>query len=355
MGLPNQDSDIEDLGSFLAVMFNANDNHIGIENKESRSLGFADVDLKSGKEMAVRIEYKDSEKMIRVWIGYELQIRPPSPVLSTHIDISNQLKEFMRICFTAKGSAVYSINHWRFNVWLISSSLSWDQSDEGDCLMCFPEDIDGKKRDKGEGEGQMCRLQGNRVPQRLLLSEIKSATEGFNHERIIGEGASAVVYEGDIPSKGAVAIKRFVQGNRLGPSHIPFNTEFASMVGCLRHKNLIQLQGWCCERNELVLIYEFMPNGSLDKILHERSHLTKFLTWERRLNIVLGVASALVYLHEECEEHIIHRDEKTCNTMLDAEFNANSSVAQSSSLTLHNQMFDVWRKLVEVAKHNLTN
>ncbi|MCD7454731.1 hypothetical protein HAX54_025794 [Datura stramonium] len=371
MGLPMQDSDMED--SFLAVEFNTNDNHVGVDTNEVRSLASvnvdsAGIDLKSGKEMAARIEYKDSEKMIRVWIGYELQIRPPSPVLSTHIDISNQLKEFMRIGFTAsnhKASAVYSINSWRFRTFgLISSSVSWDQSDEGNCLMCFPEEIGEhfsdshhsksllkltyiygslaafvtllgcilaivfvfalrrKKRDRRDNEGQLCRLQGNRVPQRLSLSEIKSATEGFNHEKIIGEGASAVVYEGDIPSKGAVAIKRFVQGNKLGPSHIPFNTEFASMVGCLRHKNLIQLQGWCCERNELVLVYEFMPNGSLDKILHERSHLTKFLTWERRLNIVLGVSSALMYLHEECENHIIHRDVKSCNIMLDGEFNA---------------------------------
>ncbi|CAN4121200.1 unnamed protein product [Withania somnifera] len=363
MGLPKQDSDVE--ASLLAVEFNTNDNHIAVDTKEVRSFASANVDLTSGKEMAGRIEYKDSEKMIRVWIGYELQIRPPSPVLSTHIDISNQLKEFMRIGFTAKGSAIYSINRWRFRTFgLISSPMSsWDQSDEGNCLMCFPEEIGEhmsdthhrsksslkmtygglaaivtlvgcilaivfllalrrKKRDRGKYEGQMCRLQGNRVPQRLSLSEIKSATEGFNHERIIGEGASAVVYEGEIPSKGAVAVKRFVQGSRLGPSHIPFNAEFASMVGCLRHRNLIQLQGWCCERNELVLVYEFMPNGSLDKILHERSHLTKFLTWERRLNIVLGVASALMFLHEECENHIIHRDVKSCNIMLDAEFNA---------------------------------
>ncbi|OIT36638.1 PREDICTED: L-type lectin-domain containing receptor kinase S.6 [Nicotiana attenuata] len=366
MGLPKQDSDMGD--SFLAVEFDTNDNHIGIGVKEVKFLASADVDLKSGKELTAWIEYKDSEKMMRVWIGYEMQIRPFNPVLATKIDISNQLKEFMRIGFTAKGSAVYSIYRWRFRTFgLLSSQTSWDhQSDEGDCLMCFPEEIGEhfsaphhsksllklifvygglaavvtlvvgilaivsvfvlrrKKRDgsRGENEGQVCRLQGNRVPQRLSLSEIKSATEGFNNERIIGEGGSAVVYEGDIPSKGVVAIKRFVQGTRLGPSHIPFNTEFASMVGCLRHKNLIQLQGWCCERNELVLVYEFMPNGSLNKILHEHSHFAKFLTWERRLNIVLGVASALVYLHEECENQIIHRDVKTCNIMLDAEFNA---------------------------------
>lgn len=371
MGLPS--SDAED--PFLAVEFNVNDNRIGFDTKEIRSLASANVDsagidLKSGKEMAGRIEYKHSEKMIRVWIAYELPSGPTSPVLSTRIDISNQLKEFMRIGFTAKGSAVYSINRWRFRTFgLISSPMStWGQSDEGNCLMCFPEEEIGgqvsdshhsgssksllkltygglaaivtlvgcvlsvvfvlalrrKKCDRLEenNERQMCRLQGNRVPQRLSLSEIKSATACFNHERIIGEGASAVVYEGELPSRGSVAVKRFVQGSRLGPSHIPFNTEFASMVGCLRHKNLIQLQGWCCERNELVLVYEFMPNGSLDKILHERSHLTKFLTWERRLNIVIGVASALMYLHEECENHIIHRDVKSCNIMLDAEFNA---------------------------------
>ncbi|GFQ08301.1 L-type lectin-domain containing receptor kinase s.6 [Phtheirospermum japonicum] len=94
------------------------------------------------------------------------------------------------------------------------------------------------------------------------------------------------------------------------------------MVGCLRHKNLVQLQGWCCERNELVLVYEYMRNGSLDNILHSRTHLTKFLTWEKRLNIILGVANALVYLHEECESQIIHRDVKTCNILLDSEFNA---------------------------------
>ncbi|KAF3614669.1 hypothetical protein FXO38_33518 [Capsicum annuum] len=369
MGLPKQDSETDD--SFLAVEFNTNDNLISVDTKEVRLLGSVNVDsvgidLKSGKEMAGRIEYKDSEKMMRVWIGYELQIRPPSPVLSTHIDISNQLKEFMRIGFTAKGSAVYSISRWRFRTFgLISSPMAtWD--DEGNCLMCFPEEEIGEhKSDSHHGsskgflkltygglatvvtlaacvlaisfvlarrrkcdrveetnEGQICRLPGNRVPQKLSLSEIKSATEGFNHERIIGEGASAVVYEGEIPSKGSVAVKRFVHGGRLGPSYVPFSTEFASMVGCLRHKNLIQLQGWCCERNELVLVYEFMANGSLHKILHERSHLTKFLTWERRLNIVIGVASALMYLHEECENHIIHRDVKSCNIMLDAEFNA---------------------------------
>nr|XP_017239508.1 PREDICTED: L-type lectin-domain containing receptor kinase S.6-like [Daucus carota subsp. sativus] len=171
-------------------------------------------------------------------------------------------------------------------------------------------------------EGQSSRFQGSKVPRRLSLSEIRSATRGFNQNKIIGEGASAVVYEGALPSCGTVAVKRFSEVKQKGNLRNPFSNEFGTMAGCLRHKNLVQLQGWCCEKNELVLVYEYMPNGSLDRILHLRTHATKLLTWERRLNIILGVASALVYLHEDCERLIIHRDVKTCNIMLDADLNA---------------------------------
>ncbi|XP_031092611.1 L-type lectin-domain containing receptor kinase S.6 [Ipomoea triloba] len=374
MGLPEH--------SFLAVEFDTNfdpfledlnDNHIGIDLNGVKPLASVDVvprgvDLKSGREMTAWIQYIDQERTMRIWVGHNSQIRPPEPILESQIDLSTYFKEFMHIGFTAangKGSAVYSIDHWKFKTSEFLSSAN--TMDEADCLMCISGDNNeiGRNATSGSGpslrlilaygglsfaavilvfaiivlvlvcvtrkglnrehkEAQMCRYQGNRVPQRWSLNEIRSATEGFNQERIVGEGASAVVYEGSIPSRGGgvVAVKRFTQGSKLGPSHIPFSTEFASMVGCLRHKNLIQLQGWCCERNELVLVYEFMPNGSLDKLLHSHAGFNRFLTWERRLNIIHGVASALVYLHEECENQIIHRDVKACNIMLDGDFNA---------------------------------
>lgn len=182
-----------------------------------------------------------------------------------------------------------------------------------------------KKRlySRGSNEGQIQRFQGNKLPRRLPLAAIKSATKGFNHNRIIGEGGSATVYEGRLPSCGPVAVKRFSQVSQMGTFRNQFATEFATMMGCLRHKHLVQLQGWCCEGDELVLVYEYMPNGSLDKILHRNKRaMTFLLTWDRRVNIVLGVASALIYLHEECERQIIHRDVKTCNIMLDDELNA---------------------------------
>ncbi|KAK6118787.1 hypothetical protein DH2020_047478 [Rehmannia glutinosa] len=315
-----------------------------------------------------------NDKMIRVWIGYSNQIRPENPVLVVKVDLSEKFKEFMHIGFTAsngKGSSIHTVDHWRFKTFFgfVPSTMPMDTVESGDCLMCYPGDTDidissfdyhrsnrrvlnlamvlggflvltviiasvvvgfvclNRKRRlrKTRSERHMRTFQGGTmVPEMLSLNEIKSATNGFNSDKIIGEGASAVVYEGNIRNCGAVAVKRFIQENKVGSStsRIPFNTEFATMAGCLKHKNLVQLQGWCCEKNELVLVYEYMANGSLDKILHNRTNLTKFLTWERRLNIILGVASALIYLHEECESQIIHRDVKTCNILLDSEFNA---------------------------------
>ncbi|KAL1823487.1 hypothetical protein ACET3Z_010265 [Daucus carota] len=384
MGLPNEVSDPQD--SYIAVEFDTyydsslgdiNGNHIGIDANTILSLDSVDVtslgfDLKSGKKMTAWIEYRDSSKKIKVWLGEDYEARPPTPVLESEIDLSKHLKEFMHVGFSAsngRGSAVHVVDQWRFKTSGVApSTLPVETVQEEECLVCWPGDTgeddqvsDFRRRDKREvrlalglgglalfvifvlgilcfyyvfvlrrkgmipgecNEGQSSRFQGSKVPRRLSLSEIRSATRGFNQNKIIGEGASAVVYEGALPSCGTVAVKRFSEVKQKGNLRNPFSNEFGTMAGCLRHKNLVQLQGWCCEKNELVLVYEYMPNGSLDRILHLRTHATKLLTWERRLNIILGVASALVYLHEDCERLIIHRDVKTCNIMLDADLNA---------------------------------
>lgn len=91
------------------------------------------------------------------------------------------------------------------------------------------------------------------------------------------------------------------------------------IISRLRHRNLVHLIGWCHEQRQLILVYEFMPNGSLD------SHLfggKVMLTWNVRHKIALGLASAVLYLHEEWEQCIVHRDIKSSNVVLDSNFNA---------------------------------
>ncbi|XP_057795474.1 L-type lectin-domain containing receptor kinase S.6 [Salvia miltiorrhiza] len=368
MGLPPPQD------SYFAVEFDTNSNHVGIDVDNVTSVASADaakISLRDNREITTWIEYRHSDTMIRIWITHSNNIRPKNPILASKIDLSKRFKEFMSVGFTAanvRGSSVYTVERWRFKTFLGMVPPSMEAVKTGDCSVCSQWDTNiefgsfNTRRTRKEililvvvltsfaaltvlfGAGvfvcvcvirrrgcrraemqrQPYRFHGGRmVPMMLSLSEIRSATNGFNHDRVIGEGGSAVVYVGKIPHCGTVAIKRFNHENHYDSSlaRVPFNTEFATMAGCLKHKNLVQLQGWCCERNELLLVYEYMANGSLDKILHGRPSCSRFLTWEKRLNIIHGVASALIYLHEECESQIIHRDVKTCNILVDAEFN----------------------------------
>ncbi|WZZ30404.1 hypothetical protein YC2023_013805 [Brassica napus] len=113
-----------------------------------------------------------------------------------------------------------------------------------------------------------------------------------------------------------VAIKRFTGGSTQGKRE--FVTE-VKVISSLRHRNLVQLVGWCHEKDEFLMVYEFMPNGSLDAHLFGKK---PHLAWPVRCKVTLGIASALLYLHEEWEQCVVHRDIKASNVMLDSSFNA---------------------------------
>lgn len=154
------------------------------------------------------------------------------------------------------------------------------------------------------------------LPRKFTYEELATATNNFANEHKIGEGGFGGVYKGFIKDlKTHVAIKKVSKGSNQGVK------EYASevkVISQLRQKNLVQLFGWCHKQNDLLLVYEFMENGSLDSYLFKGKGL---LTWSVRYNIARGLASALLYLHEECEKCVLHRDIKSSNIMLDSNFN----------------------------------
>ncbi|KAI7992653.1 L-type lectin-domain containing receptor kinase IX.1 [Camellia lanceoleosa] len=154
-------------------------------------------------------------------------------------------------------------------------------------------------------------------PKKFSYGQLFRATNHFAEEQKLGEGGFGGVYRGFLKeSNSYVAVKRISQGSKQGIK------EYASevkIISQLRHRNLVQLLGWCHDRRELLLVYEFMENGSLDYHLFKENSL---LTWARRYKIAQGLASALFYLHEEWEQCVVHRDVKSSNVMLDSNFNA---------------------------------
>ncbi|KAB1200348.1 L-type lectin-domain containing receptor kinase IX.1 [Morella rubra] len=152
-------------------------------------------------------------------------------------------------------------------------------------------------------------------PRSFLYKDLASSTKNFSKERKLGEGGFGEVYRGYLSALDVeIAVKKFSRGSRQGIRE--FVTE-VKIIGQLKHRNLVQLIGWCHDKGEFLLVYEFMPNGSLDFHLFGEKSL---LSWALRYNIALGLASALLYLHEEWEQCVVHRDVKSSNIMLDSSF-----------------------------------
>jgi interleukin-1 receptor-associated kinase 1 len=157
-------------------------------------------------------------------------------------------------------------------------------------------------------------------PHKFSYKELKIATNSFNPQHLLGHGGFGSVYKGTLQDTGVmIAVKKIDQNSKQGGRE--FFAE-VSIISRIKHRNLVQLQGWCCERGQLMIVYDYMPNKSLDKILfHDREGKIIDFTWDLRNNVLIGVASALAYLHEEWEQCVVHRDVKPSNVMLDQDFN----------------------------------
>ncbi|KAL6640985.1 hypothetical protein ACP70R_019166 [Stipagrostis hirtigluma subsp. patula] len=155
-------------------------------------------------------------------------------------------------------------------------------------------------------------------PHRFKYKDLYHATDGFHGKHLLGVGGFGRVYRGVLPaSKTEVAVKIVSHDARQGMRQ--FVAEVAS-IGRLRHRNVVPLLGYCRRRGELLLVYDYMPNGSLDKWLYDGG--APPLSWAQRLRAVRGVAAGLLYLHEDWEQVVVHRDVKASNVLLDGEMNA---------------------------------
>jgi serine/threonine protein kinase len=154
-------------------------------------------------------------------------------------------------------------------------------------------------------------------PHRFSLKALRKATNGFSSQQLLGQGGFGRVYKGAlVASNMSIAVKRISAESRHGLAQ--FMAEIV-ILGRLRHRNLVRLIGYCRHKDDLLLVYEHMPNGSLDRYLHVERRDT--LDWSQRFHVIKGIASGLLYLHEDWEQVIVHRDVKASNVLLDAEMN----------------------------------
>ncbi|GMH24372.1 hypothetical protein Nepgr_026215 [Nepenthes gracilis] len=321
---------------------------------ETADLSTEGIKLKRGNSINVCIEYKNGEKNLKVFMNESI-IKPKAPVLDVDIDLSDFLKESMYVGFSGStngSTELHLVESWSFQTSgflpLRPKRRPHNVSDSsvvvapqiqlstarnlktkfrlglvigGPTFCCALAVIFGwisiekYKRIKKKRSFKTEIVTG---PRQFNYKELKAATRGFHSSRIVGSGASGTVYKAFfISTDTAYAVKR---SKHTYGGKTEFLAEL-SIIACLRHKNLVHLQGWCVEKGELLLVYEFMPNGSLDKVLYPESQSCHSLPWPLRYNIAVGLASVLTYLHQECEQQVVHRDIKASNIMLDGNFN----------------------------------
>lgn len=169
---------------------------------------------------------------------------------------------------------------------------------------CLPKELEGLH----EKYSSTCRL--------FTYQELSSATSNFMPEKMIGKGGSSQVYQGCLPDGKELAVKIL----KLSEDVLQEFIAEIEIITAISHKNIISLFGYCFEDENLVLVYDFQPGGSLEENLHGNRKDVKAFGWNERLKVAVGVAEALDYLHNREPQSVIHRDVKSSNILLSDEF-----------------------------------
>ncbi|KAF8037047.1 hypothetical protein BT93_B0077 [Corymbia citriodora subsp. variegata] len=177
-----------------------------------------------------------------------------------------------------------------------------------------------QKYNKKQAHNSLMQLlpSGSKFRLYFKYKTLEKATNFFHDSRKLGQGGAGSVYKGILPNGKVVAVKRLVFNTRQWVDDF-FNE--VTLINGIQHKNLVRLLGCSIEGPESLLVYEYIPNRSLDQVLFV-NNATHILTWEERLHIITGIAEGLTYLHGGCGVKIIHRDIKTSNILLDENLTA---------------------------------
>ncbi|KAK8475763.1 hypothetical protein V6N12_058140 [Hibiscus sabdariffa] len=278
-----------------------NDNHVGVDLNSMKSIESAsaayflenstkqELIFKSGSKIQAWVDYDSAKNRLDVKLS-PFSEKPRTSILSIDVNLSSILQDSMFVGFSASTAVVVTMSVAFVSFYLVRKLKRSDM-------------IEAWELEIG--------------PHRFSYQELKEATRGFRDKELLGFGGFGRVYKGTLPSTNTqVAVKRISHESKQGLRE--FVSEIAT-IGRLRHRNLVPLLGWCRCRGDLLIVYDFMPNGSLDKYLFDEPK--RVLSWDERFKIIKGVASGLLYLHEEWEQTVIHRDIKAGNVLLDSELN----------------------------------
>ncbi|KAM3370172.1 hypothetical protein ACQJBY_017831 [Aegilops geniculata] len=348
-------------------------NHVGIDINSIKSfrqypLNNLSIFLSTGSDVWVSIRYHGTLQLLRVFL-VQYSIRGQHLFKGDiYIDLSQYLVDDIYLVFAGSTGDATQLNqikswnfttvdidvkvrrgHWRkvllalvtllvFSICLFAGLFMWRR-------------LTRRRRLAYRNLEKMIDAHG---PVKFKLRELRRATANFSPTRKLGRGGFGTVYLGYVDGMNLeVAVKRVSTDKQEDTNR--GEKEFVAEVNTiskLSHRNLVKLIGWCHKKGELLLVYEYFPMGSLDKLLYARERTassssmsasthTPELTWERRYKIIRGVASALDYLHHGSSKRILHRDVKASNVMLDAEYNARlgdfglARVIQQDGVTHH--------------------